>query len=172
MCIRDSSVGSAISPNIASRWRYEYNPASQSYSTVTYKFPETFYPERTNSWEAGLTARFFDNALTLDVTFYQSNTRKQTFLRPITVGEGYSKEYVQTGNVRNRGLELSLGYNKTWGDFTWNSSLTYSMNRNKIIDLLEDERGDQPGRPQRRQRHPQEGRHDGRRLYLHRLRTR
>lgn len=133
-----ASVGSAISPNIASRWRYEYNPASQSYSTVTYKFPETFYPERTNSWEAGLTARFFDNALTLVVTFYQSNTRKQTFLRPITVGEGYSKEYVQTGNVRNRGLELSLGYNKTWGDFTWNSSLTYSMNRNKIIDLLED----------------------------------
>ena len=133
-----ASVGSAISPNIASRWRYEYNPASQSYSTVTYKFPETFYPERTNSWEAGLTARFFDNALTLDVTFYQSNTRKQTFLRPITVGEGYSNEYVQTGNVRNRGLELSLGYNKTWGDFTWNSSLTYSMNRNKIIDLLED----------------------------------
>lgn len=133
-----ASVGSAISPNIASRWRYEYNPASQSYSTVTYKFPETFYPERTNSWEAGLTARFFDNALTLDVTFYQSNTRKQTFLRPITVGEGYSKEYVQTGNVRNRGLELSLGYNKTWGDFSWNSSLTYSMNRNKIIDLLED----------------------------------
>lgn len=133
-----ASVGSAISPNIASRWRYVYNPASQSYSTVTYKFPETFYPERTNSWEAGLTARFFDNALTLDVTFYQSNTRKQTFLRPITVSEGYSKEYVQTGNVRNRGLELSLGYNKTWGDFTWNSSLTYSMNRNKIIDLLED----------------------------------
>ena len=133
-----ASVGSAISPNIASRWRYVYNPVSQSYSTVTYKFPETFYPERTNSWEAGLTARFFDNALTLDVTFYQSNTRKQTFLRPITVGEGYSNEYVQTGNVRNRGLELSLGYNKTWGDFTWNSSLTYSMNRNKIIDLLED----------------------------------
>ena len=133
-----ASVGSAISPNIASRWRYVYNPASQSYSTVTYKFPETFYPERTNSWEAGLTARFFDNALTLDVTFYQSNTRKQTFLRPITGGEGYSNEYVQPGNVRNRGLELSLGYNKTWGDFTWNSSLTYSMNRNKIIDLLED----------------------------------
>ena len=113
-----SSICSAISPNTASRWRYVYNPASQSYSTVTYKFPETFYPERTNSWEAGLTARFFDNALTLDVTFYQSNTRKQTFLRPITVGEGYSNEYVQTGNVRNRGLELSLGYNKTWGDFT------------------------------------------------------
>ena len=133
-----ASVGSAISPNISSAWRYAYNPASQSYSTVTYKFPKTFYPERTNSWEAGLTARLFNNAVSLDVTFYQSNTRKQTFLRPITVAEGYGSEYVQTGNVRNRGLELSLGYNNTWGDFTWSSSLTYSMNRNKIIDLLDD----------------------------------
>ncbi|MGM9812847.1 MAG: SusC/RagA family TonB-linked outer membrane protein [Muribaculaceae bacterium] len=134
-----ASVGSAISPNITSAWRYGYNPASQSYVTVTYKFPETFYPERTDSWEAGLTARFLDNSLTFDLTFYQSNTRKQTFLRPITVAEGYSSEYVQTGNVRNRGIELSIGYNKTWGDFTWNSNFTYSMNRNKIIDLLDDE---------------------------------
>ncbi|MDD6019401.1 MAG: TonB-dependent receptor, partial [bacterium] len=134
-----ASVGSAISPNITSAWRYGYNPASQSYETVTYKFPETFYPERTDSWEAGITARFFDNSLTFDLTFYQSNTRKQTFLRPITVAEGYSNEYVQTGNVRNRGLELSISYNKTWGDFSWSSSFTYSMNRNKIIELLDDE---------------------------------
>lgn len=133
-----ASVGSAISPNITSKWRYAYNPATQSYETVTYKFPETFYPERTDSWEAGITARFLNNSLTFDLTLYQSNTRKQTFLRPITGAEGYNKQYVQTGNVRNRGLELSIGYNKTWGDFTWNSSFTYSMNRNKIIELLED----------------------------------
>lgn len=133
-----ASVGSAIKPNISSMWRYGYNPASATYSTVTYKFPDTFYPERTDSWEAGLTARFFNNALTLDVTVYQSNTKKQTFLRSISAGGGYNQEYIQTGNVRNRGLELSLGYNKTWGDFGWNTSLTYSMNRNKIINLLDD----------------------------------
>lgn len=133
-----ASVGSAIKPNISSLWRYGYNPASATYSTVTYKFPETFYPERTDSWEAGLTARFFNNALTLDLTVYQSNTRKQTFLRSISAGGGYNQEYIQTGNVRNRGLELSLGYNKTWGNFGWNTNLTYSMNRNKIINLLDD----------------------------------
>ena len=133
-----ASVGSAIAPNIASKWRYEYDPASQSYKTVTYKFPETFYPERTDSWEAGLSAKFFKNALSVDLTFYQSNTKKQTFLRQITAAEGFDREYIQTGNVRNRGLELTLGYNKTWKDFTWNSTFTYSMNRNKIIDLLDD----------------------------------
>lgn len=132
-----ASVGSAIAPNITSGWRYAYNPATGTYTTVTYKFPSNFKPERTNSWEAGMTARFFNNNLTLDVTLYQSNTKNQTFLREITGGGGFTHEYIQTGNVRNRGIELSLGYNHTWGDFTWNSSLTYSANRNKIIDLLE-----------------------------------
>lgn len=133
-----ASVGSAIKPNITSKWRYEYDPKSGTYKTVTYKFPKTFYPERTDSWEAGITARFFKNALTLDLTLYQSNTRKQTFLRPITAAQGYNSEYIQTGNVRNRGIELTIGYNKSWGEFDWSSSLTYSANRNKIIDLLDD----------------------------------
>ena len=35
--------------------------------------------------------------------------------------------------------DSSIGYNKTWGDFSWSSSFTYSMNRNKIIELLDDE---------------------------------
>jgi len=134
-----ASVGSAISPNITSPWRYTYNPASGTYSTVTYKFPTTFYPERTNSWEAGISARFLNNALTFDVTVYQSNTRKQTFLRSIPPTDGFTQEYIQTGNVRNRGVELAIGYNRNFGDLSWNTSFTYSANRNKIIKLLDDE---------------------------------
>ena len=133
-----ASVGSAISPNITSRWRYEYDPTTGTYRTVTYRFPKTFYPERTDSWEAGITARFFNNALTLDLTLYHSNTRKQTFLRDITAG-GYDKEYIQLGNVRNRGIELSLGYNHRFGDLDWNSSFTFSANQNKIIKLFDDD---------------------------------
>lgn len=133
-----ASVGSAIEPNLSSAWRYEYNPALGTYKTVTYKFPKKFYPERTDSWEAGVTARLFGNALSVDLTVYQSNTHKQTLLRDVTSGAaGFNKEYIQTGNIRNRGLELSVGYTKSWADFTWSSSLAYSMNRNKIVELLE-----------------------------------
>ena len=133
-----ASVGSAIEPNLSSAWRYEYNPALGTYKTVTYKFPKKFYPERTDSWEAGVTARLFGNALSVDLTVYQSNTRKQTLLRDVTSGAaGFNKEYIQTGNIRNRGLELSVGYTKSWADFTWSSSLASSMNRNKIVELLE-----------------------------------
>ncbi|MFW5514971.1 MAG: SusC/RagA family protein, partial [Prevotella sp.] len=128
----------AIPANISSKNRYAYNPATGTYSSVTYKFPDKFYPERTNSWEGGISARLFNNTVTFDLTFYQSNTTKQTFLLDITSAGGYNKEYVQTGNVRNRGIELSLGFNKTWGEFTWNPTLTYSMNRNKIVKLFDD----------------------------------
>ncbi len=40
--------------------------------------------------------------------------------------------------MRNRGIELSLGYNKAWGAFEWNTTFTYSANQNKIIQLLDD----------------------------------
>ena len=133
-----ASVGAAIEPNLSSAWRYDYNPALGTYKTVTYKFPKKFYPERTDSWEAGVTARLFGNALSVDLTVYQSNTRKQTLLRDVTSGAaGINKEFIQTGNIRNRGLELSVGYTKSWADFTWSASLAYSMNRNKIVELLE-----------------------------------
>ncbi|MDO5663738.1 MAG: SusC/RagA family TonB-linked outer membrane protein [Bacteroidia bacterium] len=131
-----ASVGSAIQRNITSPWRYSYDVRTQSYATVTYKMPENFYPERTNSWEVGLQSRFFKGALNFDATYYKSNTKNQTFLRAISASSGYDSEYVQTGNVENQGIELALGYNKTWNDFTWNTNFTYSMNRNKIVELL------------------------------------
>ncbi len=130
-----ASVGTAIPTNLSSGARYEYDPTSGKYTTVTYKFPDEFFPERTNSWEAGVTARFFNNALTFDLTLYQSNTKKQLVTAPYQV-DGYTEAYVQTGNIRNRGIELSIGYNKTWGDFTWNPTFTFSANQNKIIKLF------------------------------------
>lgn len=45
--------------------------------------------------------------------------------------------YVQTGSIRNTGIEASLGYTNNWKGFTWSSNLTYSMNRNKIKKLID-----------------------------------
>lgn len=132
-----ASVGSAISPNISSAWRYEYIPSTGTYHTVTYKFPDNFYPERTNSWEAGLTAHLFKETLSVKFSLYQSNTKNQTFLRQITLGGPFNREYIQAGNVENKGLELGVGYNKKWKTLHWSANITYSMNRNKIVRLLD-----------------------------------
>ena len=35
-------------------------------------------------------------------------------------------------------MEFALGFNNTWGDFSWSSNVTYSFNRNKVTELLKD----------------------------------
>ena len=53
--------------------------ATSQWKLQTYRPLPKLYPERTNSWEAGLNAKFFNNSLSLEVTWYKANTRKQTF---------------------------------------------------------------------------------------------
>ena len=93
-------------------------------------------PERTDSWEVGLTARFL-NHFNLDLALYTTKTYNQTFDPKISVSSGYSTLYVQTGSVRNKGVELGLGYSNEWGKFKWSSNYVFSTNKNEILELLE-----------------------------------
>lgn len=95
-------------------------------------------PERTKAWEAGINIAMFDNALRLDATLYTSSTYNQFFERQLAGSTGYTSEIFNGGRVDNRGIELSLRYNKNWGDFMWSSYLTYSINRNKVKELAAD----------------------------------
>ncbi|MCH5330064.1 MAG: SusC/RagA family TonB-linked outer membrane protein [Alistipes sp.] len=93
-------------------------------------------PERTDSWEVGLTMRFLRH-FSLDVSYYDTRTFNQTFDPQISASSGYSKFYVQTGSVRNHGVELSLGFDKTWNRIGWSSQFTMSSNRNEILELVD-----------------------------------
>ena len=90
--------------------------------------------ERTRSVEFGLDTRWF-NALTLGVTIYQSNTYNQLLAAKLDAGTGYNKMYVQAGNVRNRGIELSLGLDKEFGAFSYSTKFTATANRNRVMEL-------------------------------------
>lgn len=103
----------------------------------TYPYPK-FKAEKTKSYEVGLNFRLFDNRINFNATFYQSNTFNQTFLSSMSPGSGYSGFYVQAGNVRNRGLEMALGYDDKFGDFSLSSNFTYTLNRNKIVEMVRD----------------------------------
>ena len=107
-----------------------------SWSTSATRPIQNLRPKNTTSWEVGLNARLFANSLSLDFTYYKSNTKHQTFLVPLSGSAGYENMYAQTGNVENKGFELSIGYDKTWRDFAWSSSLTLSHNKNKVVELM------------------------------------
>lgn len=129
-----ASVGLSF-PRWYSNPMYEWDETNHQWKTqTTYPIYE-LKPERTDSWEFGLQARFLKH-FNLDVTYYTTKTFNQTFDPKISASSGYSNIYVQTGDVSNRGIELALGYNNTWGSFTWSSNYTLSMNRNKINELV------------------------------------
>ena len=103
--------------------------------------PFEYYPlsdlkaERTRSYELGLDSRWFNNTITLGVTIYQSNTYNQLLKADMPGTSGYKYMYVQAGNVQNRGIELTLGYDQTFGEFNYNTTFTATSNKNKIKKL-------------------------------------
>ena len=131
-----ASVGVAFERYLANP-RYSWNESGLNWSTQT-RFPiYNLKPERTKSFEVGLTMRFLRH-FNLDFTYYNTKTQDQTFEPNISTGSGSSKLTIQSGNVRNRGFEVALGYSNTWGKFSWDSNYTLSANKNKILSLADD----------------------------------
>lgn len=127
-----ASVGSAFERYLANP-HYEWTSSAAQWSITTQYPLYNLKPERTQSFEIGLTMRFLQN-FDLDFTYYNAKTINQTFNPQLPVS-GWSAMYIQTGAIRNQGVELSLGYKNTWNKFTWDTGFTFSTNSNKILEL-------------------------------------
>lgn len=139
-----SSVGMPYPRNLTSP-TYEYDETTQTWKPKTHYPIGSLKPERTDSWELGLDLRLFKD-LSVALSWYRANTMNQTFDPKISVSSGYSTIYLQTGHVRNQGVELSLGYRHTWRNgFRWEFGFTMSANRNRIVELVKDYRHPETG---------------------------
>ena len=131
-----ASVGVAFERYLANPL-FTWSKSGLNWSSQT-RFPVyDLKPERTKSFEVGLTMRFLRH-FNLDVSYYDTKTSDQTFEPTISTGSGSSSLTIQSGDVRNRGIELALGYSNTWGKFSWDTNYTLSVNRNKILSLADD----------------------------------
>ena len=130
-----AEVGSPL-PQYLSSATYQFNSSTGYYETYTRFVPDKLYPEMTRSWEVGMDLRLWQERLTLDITYYKSNTNKQTFQIPISGSSGYSSMVVQSGCVQNKGVEAVLGVKLRSGDFSYNASFAYTLNRNKIKSMV------------------------------------
>ena len=92
-------------------------------------------PERTKSYELGLDARFFEGKLKLSLTYYNATSEDQLLQIAAPVGAGAQNFWINGGRIRNKGVEGTLGYNNTHGNFQWNSSINFSTNKNEVIEL-------------------------------------
>lgn len=96
-------------------------------------------PERKNSWELGLDWRFLNNRIGLDFTYYKENTYNQIMSISVPNVSGISSELINAGNIQNQGIEIALNTTPIeTKDWRWDLDLTYTRNRNKIVELSDD----------------------------------
>ena len=102
-------------------------------------FNANLKPEISTSYEAGVDIRFFKNRLGLDLTLYNSVTRNQIVQVPMNWSTGYSAAFMNSGEVRNRGIEVVINSkNISNNTFSWNRTVNWSKNQNKVLSLPED----------------------------------
>ncbi|MGB0523184.1 MAG: SusC/RagA family TonB-linked outer membrane protein [Flammeovirgaceae bacterium] len=93
-------------------------------------------PERSSTFEIGADLRFFDNKLTLDVTYFDISTTDQIVAVSLSNASGFGSIFTNAGDVSNRGLELVLGatpYKK--GGFAWTTNLAFTAMENTVEEL-------------------------------------
>jgi len=100
--------------------------------------------EKTESWNFGLETDLFKRRLHAEVDAYTSKTTDQIFSRTIPVmGAGLTNQSATMGQVNNWGIEASLtSQNIQKKDFRWSTTLTFTMNRNKLVELYGDGKDD------------------------------
>ncbi len=104
---------------------------------------KTLRPEMTTSVELGTEWRFLDNRLNFDFTWYNSHTKDQYFDFRISSGFLYPNAFINAGNVRNTGIEATLGYQVIkQKDLSWNTTINFTRNKNTLLELAPELHGD------------------------------
>jgi len=125
---------------------YEYDATNKIWKDKTHYPIGDLKPERTITYEVGVDMRLWKH-INLSASWYSADTKNQTFDPALPPSSSYTTIYLQTGHVRNTGVEASLGYSNQWRNFAWSSNFTFSWNRNEIIDLAVDAVNPETGEP-------------------------
>lgn len=108
---------------------------SSTYSSLNALQPN-LKPARKISKEIGAEIRFLKNRIGLDVSFYQDNTKNQILQIGTPDVSGVNSILINAGDIQNKGIELSIDATPVrTKDFSWNTALNYSTNKNKIVKL-------------------------------------
>lgn len=106
-------------------------------TSSTTQYSDDVKSELITSWEAGMEVRFLNNRLGLDVAWYKSNARRQLLNIPMNSLSGYTAKKVNAGDIQNTGLEIMLNARPIeTKNFSWDMTMNFSTNKNKIIELL------------------------------------
>ncbi|CAL1519660.1 TonB-dependent receptor [Chitinophaga sp. MM2321] len=91
--------------------------------------------ETTNQYNAGLDFSIVNNRIGIVLDAYYKKTKNLLLDVPVPTTTGQVTSLQNYGAVQNKGFELEINSDNLKGDFTWNTSLNFSLNRNKVLSL-------------------------------------
>ena len=134
-----AQVGSTLSAysttyTYGSSTKYDGTIAAQTQSTT--QLNPNIKPTISTSYEVGTEFRMFRNRLHGDINLYNRDTKNQILNLPVAGQTGYNTRQINTGLVRNRGIEFEIGGDiiRT-RDFTWNGDFNIAKNVNTLVNL-------------------------------------
>ena len=99
--------------------------------------------ESTTAANLGLDFNLFKNRIAGTIEVYQTKTEDILLRRNLPIITGYYNIWDNLGAMQNKGIEITLNtVNVHVGDFSWESNINFSMNRNKILELYGDGKDD------------------------------
>lgn len=94
-------------------------------------------PLTSTEYEIGADIRFLDNRLGVDFTYYHQRTTDDILNATISRASGFGSTVVNVGEMENQGIEVLVNGTPVRGAFTWDVSLNFAKNNNKVISLIE-----------------------------------
>jgi len=92
--------------------------------------------EQNTSMNLGLDLEFFGGSTSLVVDLYQRDTDNLLFAPPVPATAGVAAPpFVNIGEMRNRGIDASFGYRKSFSNGVWGLSLNASHYKNEIVRI-------------------------------------
>jgi TonB-linked SusC/RagA family outer membrane protein len=94
--------------------------------------------ETTEQYNIGLDMGFFKDRLSVLVEVYQKDTNDLLLNADSAPSQGFSQIWINSGQVRNRGLEVSFNsVNVKTKNFKWTTDFNISFNQNTVVSLPE-----------------------------------
>lgn len=91
--------------------------------------------EKTSQLDLGFDMAVLEGKLTFSADYYYKRTNDLLLEVAVPYYTGFTSEFKNLGEVQNKGVEFDLGTNLKFGELKWNSNVTVSINRNKVLEL-------------------------------------